>query len=246
MEVLLAVDDTDNLETKGTGHLAEAIARQVESRGWGKRTYITRHQLFVHPDVPYTSHNSSMCFTAEIGAEFLEPLISHAAAFLEKESAQGSDPGLCVAVVDRLDGAEDLVAFGRRAKQEVVRKAEAYELARRMGVHLSEHGGTGGGVIGALAGVGLRMSGNDGRVRGHLEIENVNGVATVRDIRAHPGVGSVLTLEGQALHDEEAVLLSGWKVKAVLQGGGPVLLVVPSDCGDAPWQTCSREILKAY
>jgi hypothetical protein len=246
MKVLLAVDDTDNLESIGTGHLAEAIAQEVEKNGWGKRSYITRHQLLVHPDVPYTSHNSSMCFTADIGGACLDLLIDHAARFLEKASAPGSDPGLCVAVADRLEESEELVAFGRRAKQTVVKKSEAQELARRLGIHLSEHGGTGGGMIGALAAVGLRLSGNDGRVRGHLQIDSVNGVARVRDICTHPDVGSVQTLQGEALHDDEAVLLSGWKVKAVLQGGGPVLLVVPTESEGPRWRTCSKEILKAY
>jgi len=246
MKVLLAVDDTDNLESIGTGHLAEAIAQEVEKNGWGKRSYISRHQLLVHPAVPYTSHNSSMCFTADIDSACLDLLIEHAARFLGEASAPGSDPGLCVAVAGRLEESEELVAFGQRAKQTVVKKGEAHALARRLGVHLSEHGGTGGGVIGALAAVGLRLSGNDGRVRGHLQIENVNGVATVRDICAHPGVGSVQTLEGEALRDEESVLLSGWKVKAVLQGGGPVLLVVPSESADARWRTCPKEILRAY
>jgi len=246
MKVLLAVDDTDNLESIGTGHLAEAIAQEVEKNGWGKRSYITRHQLLVHPDVPYTSHNSSMCFTADIDDSCLERLTSHAAGFLEKVSAPGSDPGLCVAVADRLESTDELVAFGQRAKKAVVEKREALELARRLGVHLSAHGGTGGGVIGALAAVGLRLSGNDGRLRGKLEIDNVNGVARVRDIRAHPCVGSVLTLDGEVLRDDEAVLLSGWKVKAVLQGGRPVLLVTSSESPGVPWQTCSREILRAY
>jgi hypothetical protein len=187
-----------------------------------------------------------MCFTADIDESCLDQLISHAAGFLEKVSAPGSDPGLCVAVADRLESTEELVAFGRRAKQAVLEKGDAYELARRLGVHLSEHGGTGGGVIGALAAVGLRMSGNDGRVRGKLDIESVNGVARVRDICAHPCVGSVLTLEGEVLRDEEVVLLSGWKTKAVLQGGRPVLLVTSSESTEAPWQTCSKEILRAY
>jgi hypothetical protein len=246
MKVLLAVDDTDNLESIGTGHLAEAIAQDVEKNGWGKRSYITRHQLFVHPSVPYTSHNSSMCFTADIDSACIDLLIDHAARFLEKASAPGSDPGLCVAVADRLEESEELVAFAQRTKQTVVKKGEAQALARRLGIHLSEHGGTGGGVIGALAAVGLRLSGNDGRVRGHLQIDSVNGVAKVRDICAHPDVGSVQTLEGETLREEEAVLLSGWKVKAVLQGGGPVLLVVPSESDGPRWRTCSKEILKAY
>ena len=127
-------------------------------------------------------------------------------------------------------------------------KRDAYELARRLGVHLSEHGGTGGGVIGALAAVGLRLSGNDGRLRGHLEIGNVdaNRVAIVRDLCAHPHVGSVRTLRGDVLRDDEAVLLSEWKVKAVMQGGTGVLLVTESGSGAAPWEMCPKAILRSF
>ncbi len=248
MRVLLAVDDTDNLESQGTGHLAEAIAQDVERNGWGTRSFITRHQLLVHPDVPYTSHNSSMCFTADIDEAQLERLTSHAAAFLERSSAPGSDPGLCVAVPERLERTDELVAFGERAKRVVLERGEAHDLARRLGIHLSAHGGTGGGVIGALAAIGLRLSGNDGRLRGHLQIGNVgvNGVATVRDLRAHPHVGSVRTLGGEVLRDDEAVLLSDWKVKAVMQGGRGVLLVTESSSDHARWETCSRAVLKAF
>lgn len=248
MRVLVAVDDTDNLETKGTGHLAEAIARDVERNGWGTRSYITRHQLLVHPDVPYTSHNSAMCFTADVDEARVADLTAHAAAFLERASAPGSDPGLCVAAAERLEANDELVAFGERAKRTVLAKDEAHDLARRLGIHLSEHGGTGGGVIGALAAVGLRLGGNDGRLRGHLEIGNVdgNGVVTVRDLRAHPCVGSVRTLEGEVLRDDEAVLLSDWKVKAVLRGGAGVLLVTASSSCAAPWQTAPRQVLKSF
>jgi hypothetical protein len=248
MRVLVAVDDTDNLETKGTGHLAEALAEHVERSGWGTRSYVTRHQLLVHPDVPYTSHNSSMCFAADVDEAHVEALTAHAAAFLERASAPGSDPGLCVALADRREGAGELVAFGERAKREVIEQGEAYDLARRLGIHLSAHGGTGGGVIGALAAAGLRLGGNDGRLRGRLEIENVDarGVTTVRDLRAHPHVDSVRTLGGDVLRDHEAVLLSDWKVKAVLRGGRGVLLVDRSPSPDVPWQTCSKAVLKAF
>ncbi len=248
MKVLVAVDDTDNLETKGTGHLAEAIAQEVERKGWGTRSCITRHQLLVHPDIPYTSHNSSMCFTADIEEKHLAQLTSHAAAFLESASARGSDPGLCVAAADHLDRTDELIAFGKRAKQAVLDEAEAHALARRLGLHLSAHGGTGGGVIGALAAVGLRLSGDDGRLRGHLDVATAGGkgVATVRDLRAHPYVDSVRTLGGRVLRDDEAVLLSDWKVKAVMQGGMGVLLVTESASGEAPWQTCPRAVLKAF
>jgi len=247
MRVLLAVDDTDNHETKGTGHLAEALAQDVERIGWGTRSCVTRHQLLVHPDVPYTSHNSAMCFTADLDEAHLADLTAHAAAFLARASAPGSDPGLCVAVLDRLDRAEALIGFGERAKRDVLEQGEALDLARRLGVHLSAHGGTGGGVIGALAAVGLRLGGNDGRVRGHLEFANVdaNGVVAVHDLRGHPHVDSVQTLAGGTLGDDETVQLSDWKVKPVMRGGRGVLLVTESS-GFAPWQTCPKALLKNF
>lgn len=246
MRVLLAVDDTDNLETKGTGHLAEAIAREVERSGWGTRSYVTRHQLLVHPDVPYTSHNSAMCFAAELEVDRVEEVTAHAAAFLARASAPGSDPGLCVAVADWLDRPAELVAFGERAKREIVEAEEAHALARRAGLHLSAHGGTGGGVIGALAAVGLRLGGHDGRLRGHLDLGRPGDVLAVRALLAHPHVAAVQTLAGEPLREDATVLLSDWKLKPVLRGGRGVLLVMPATSDRAPWETCPRDVLRSF
>ena len=34
---------------------------------------ISRHQLYVHPDIPYTSHNSSLCLDLDwLGGEITE------------------------------------------------------------------------------------------------------------------------------------------------------------------------------
>lgn len=56
MTLYLGIDDTDTRESRGTGRLARMIARELS------RSYpvmgVTRHQLFVHPSIPYTSHNS--------------------------------------------------------------------------------------------------------------------------------------------------------------------------------------------
>jgi hypothetical protein len=247
MRILISIDDTDNLESPGTGALASRIADDLEINGWGKSSFVTRHQLLVHPDIPYTSHNSAMCFAADIDGADLESIIHYAAAFLSRESAAGSDPGLCVAVVDRLKSPEPLIEFGRKAKQTVVTMAEAYSLAEALQVHLSEHGGSGQGVIGALAGAGLRLSGNDGRLKGRLDIADVDGWAAVSDICSHNDVDEVRSLNGPALKGPERVKL-GEKVKTVMLEGKSVLLVVPAD-GDADaitWQTCSRQQLKGY
>jgi hypothetical protein len=248
MNVLVGVDDTDNLETKGTGHLTEHIAQQIEANGWGRRSYITRHQLFVHPDVPYTSHNSAMCFASDLEPANVDAFILEAATILRRDSATGSDPGLCVAIADHVRDPAPLLEFGRRAKRAVVTQDEAYALARQLEIHLSGHGGTGGGVIGALAGVGLRMSGDDGRVRGGLDIAGAKGVATVGEILARTYVDEVRTLERETLRDGDPVRLVGEKIKAVLQDGMAVLLVIPveGECDGIRWQTCPKDLLKSY
>lgn len=247
MKIFVCIDDTDNLVSRGTGELASMLAEDVENYGWGTSSFITRHQLLVHPDVPYTSHNSSMCFSAEINDSCLDTLISHASGFLERESAEGSDPGLCVAVADRIGNRDALIDFGKKAKQLVVRQHEAYELAGHLNVHLSAHGGTGHGVIGALAGVGLRLSGNDGRMKGGLKIVGENSLTKVSEICAHPQVDVVRSLDGKILMEEELVII-GDKAKTVLLDGKSVLLVVPSEgeADVAPWRTCPRQLLKSY
>ncbi len=247
MKVYICIDDTDNLESRGTGHLASILGDEIEKRGWGKSSFITRHQLFVHPDVPYTSHNSAMCFVADINAPDIEPLISHASVFLERESAPGSDPGLCVALPDRLPAAGEIIDYGKRAKRQIITKAEAYALAEKHGIHLSEHGGTGGGVIGALAGVGLRFSGNDGRVKGKLVIRAEDGVVSAGEIMSHGYVDRVRSVSGAELGRDELVRL-GEKVKAVFLDSLSVLLVVPEKepVNGVRWQTIPRQELNEY
>lgn len=248
MRILVAIDDTDNIYIKrGTGHLAAMLVEELEEKGWGVCEPITRHQLFVHPDVPYTSHNSAMCFIADIDPGRLESVIEHASDFLVREQAVGSDPGLCVAVIDKLARPGWLIAFGYAAKQEVLTKDFAYGLAEELNIHLSEHGGTGQGVIGALAGVGLRLGGNDGRFRGKLHIKAENEIASVSEILAQSRIEIVKSIEsGYILRESELVRL-GETVKPVLLGGKSVLLVDPViSGGDAPWATISKSKVKCY
>lgn len=247
MQILLSIDDTDNLESPGTGALAAQIAADLENNGWGKSSFITRHQLLVHPDIPYTSHNSAMCFAATIHADNLERVITHSAGFLARESAPGSDPGLCVAVVDRLPEPEALTRFGQAAKKEVLTKDAAYEFARHSGIHLSEHGGTGQGVIGALAGAGLRLGGNDGRLKGQLNFSAPGSLVTVADLCRRDDIDEVRTFDGTTVAQQELVRI-GDKVKTVLLDGSSVLLVIATEWTDveARWQTCPRQLLKSY
>jgi hypothetical protein len=245
MRILLAIDDTDDLESRGTGEIASLMAEGIAENGWGTTALVTRHQLLVHPDIPYTSHNSAMCFAAELNEGCLPRVVSFAGEFLDHECAAGSDPGLCVAVLDAIGAAPGLVEFGQRAKLEVLSMAESYDLAKRLGVHLSAHGGTGQGIIGALAGVGLRLHGNDGRMKGALKFAGP-GPLTVADLLRHPEVQAVRAVTGEPVHPEDLVAL-GEKPKTVMREGLSVLLVsaVPEANG-ACWQTLHRKQLRGY
>lgn len=247
MKVLVSIDDTDNLDSIGTGDIAEMLAAAVEGNGWGKPSRVTRHQLFIHPDIPYTSHNSAMCFVVEMEKENVDALIKHCGRLLAQESAEGSDPGLCIAKVDELSDRDLLTKFGRKAKNMVLAKEDAYALAERLGVHLSEHGGTGQGIIGALAGAGLRLSGNDGRFKGKLAIEVPNNVATVADICNQVNIDSVRTLEGEELPADVRIKLED-KVKTVLLDNKCILMVCPNDDNSAgiQWQACPMKYLRDY
>ncbi len=249
MKVLVCVDDTDNLESMGTGKLSQIMAEKIEDKRWGSCSAVSRHQLFVHEDIPYTSHNSSMCFCIDFKAD-LKGLIDFGSGFLEERSATGSDPGFCVVPLDNgLDWGQ-LIHFGKRAKTEVLSKGLAYDLARDLGVHLSEHGGTGDGVVGALAGIGLRLSGNDGRFRGWCHFGAMGTISTVQTLCSESHVDGVQTVDGVDLDPATRILLGADKVKTMLSYNRRVVMVdrVASDeAGDGVrWRTLTKPEIKQY
>jgi len=247
MEILIAIDDTDNLDSKGTGELAEEIAVTIRKRGWGNTQGVTRHQLFIHKDIPYTSHNSSMCFRAEIKPEFFEEIKQFSQEYLRKESADGSDPGLCIVTIHELKNHEKLMEFGSNAKKQIITKKEAYDLAKELGIHLSEHGGTGQGIIGALAGAGLRLRGSDGRFKGGINLPKDKTSVQVKELKNYDNLNEVMSIDGQIINDEEYVLING-KIKTVLLNHRAVLFVQPAETEDegARWENCSKQYLRRF
>ena len=248
---LICIDDTDDIGTKGTGEIAEEIAAKLAPKSHmdgqqNVRRFVTRHQLFVHPDIPYTSHNSAMCFQVETDLDFNE-IKAICIAHLQQESAAASDPGLAI-----LDLASDydinrLIAFGQQSKIAVKTKEQAYKLAAELGVDLSEHGGTGQGVIGALAGLGLRLSGHDGRVKGQLTLDaEFDGSKSIQlsvaQVLAQTGLQMVISTCGEVLSHEQLLNLKG-KIKAVYIQHQFALLV-SNDSGE--WRNANQQQLKAY
>lgn len=252
MRLLIGIDDTDNLESRGTGYRARQLGRTL-SDGGNRVTGISRHQLLVDPRIPYTSHNSAACLTVETSPDQLEAVVDHTRAFLARESAAGSDAGLCVAPADQVP--DEVVTFGRQAKAAVVDLAGAHSLADRFALRLEGVTGTRIGAIGALAAVGLRASGDDGRVLWLDGLRELAGVWRVSNlIDALPGV-AVETLDGRAAARDDRVALGDW-VRPIIRGGRIVVLVEPDENNereqrgtdradqDIEWCVASRERIK--
>ena len=241
---LICIDDTDDIGTKGTGEIAEEIALLLTQTSGGKASFVTRHQLFVHPDIPYTSHNSAMCFALQSPLSQAE-IHRLAVAHLVAESAPKADPGIAILDVDSDYDVHALIDFGLSAKREVITKEAAYQLAEQLQIQLTEHGGTGQGVIGALAGLGLRLMGSDGRVKGQIklgQLEEVSLELTVAEILEQTGLDAVISTDKTRLAADEKVQLKG-KVKAVYLEHQFVLLVAKD--GEL-WRNAGKQALQDY
>ncbi len=245
---LISIDDTDNLDSPGSGTAAEHLAGAFQQRGLAECLGITRHQLFVNEHIPYTSGNSAMCFSGCSHADNLDEIILFSQQFLENQSASGSDPGLCVAVNDSRLNKKALIAFGRAAKHRILTKQSASDLARQVGVHLSEHGGTGGGIIGALAALGLRLHGGDGRFRGWHHLGKAGDITTPAKLRAHALIDAVVTDTGEKLDDDAPIIIAEDAIKTILQHGVQAVPVARiSAHGTAPaWTTLTKKAMKQF
>ena len=147
------------MRTVGTGKLARWFEKALPEgcRLWG----VVRQQLLVDPGIPYTSHNSSACAVVECAdPSCLKSLLEGAIKHIETYALPGSDPGLCV-VSDNDRCLPDLTHFGLACTNRIVTQRDALKAVN--GAHLSGHGGTNDGIIGAAAAVGLTAYGWSGR-----------------------------------------------------------------------------------
>ena len=240
MNTLIGIDDTDNLESRGTGYRARMLGLALEEAGLGWLRSVTRHQLLVHPDIRYTSHNSSACLAFD-GQAPIDAIEAFCVTFLKRESADGADAGLCVFPQESVD--PGVKSFGLRAKREVLSQPEAFDWAARSGARLSGLTGDGGGAIGALAAVGLRSTGEDGRFLWLPGLRELRGRTTVSDLWEQACIEVVQSVDGVPLAPQTLVELGDW-VRPVLRGGKAVLLlefsVETPDC----WGVAGRDVIK--
>ncbi len=217
MILYVGLDDTDNAESRGTGRLARQIASALAQDF--TLIGVTRHQLLVDPRVPYTSHNSSAAIRCTAPDETgLSEVTEYVRALMLADFQPGSDPGLCVTAGPVPAAVSE---FGRRAQREVVTQAEARTLAGTTGLALEGLGGTEGGVIGALAAVGLAATGEDGRYLLVGRTRDLSGLQPVQAVLA-AGISAVVTRDGRPI--AQGLVLSD-KLRPAQRHGEPVQFV---------------------
>ena len=237
MKYLLGIDDTDNLESRGTGHRVRELADWLSSNHLAESLGITRHQLLVDARIPYTSHNSSACLA--VHTERPEDVWKAARQFLLMTSAVGSDVGLCMTKWE--DITDEVQSFGRRAKLEVLTMAEAHETASRSKIRCEGLTGTGGGVIGALAGIGLHRAGNDGRFLWLPGLRDLKGKYPIEEILAKGHIERVCTVDDEELAAKNIVDVGEW-VRPILRNGKSTLYVEEQN---HEWHILSKDRIKS-
>ncbi len=225
--IYIGMDDTDNKTSRGTGRLARAVAATLAEKFQVRG--VTRHQFLVDPRIPYTSHNSSATIHVQTDdAVDLNTLADQVATLMLADFQAGSDPGLCIA----RDVPAEIVAFGQRAKIQVVTQTQAWEIAAQCGCILRGLGGTQDGVIGALAGVGLATTGADGRFVLVGRSREIEGVQSIPTILAHD-VDQVRALDGRVL--TEGMVDTNGKLRPAFREHQAILFVQPSADNPALW-----------
>ncbi len=205
---LIAIDDTDNEESIGTGRLARMLAAHLVEQGEVASPSITRHQLLVHPDIPYTSHNSSACIAAPGAADAGDALFESARDFLRAHRHEGANPGLCVARADAIPRA--LQALARRAQSEVLALAAFDVEVKPFDLRITSDGPTGQGRIGAVCGVALRSTGDDGRFIHLAGIRDLGGRCRVERILSETGVDRIVDEAGADLAPDAEIETRNW------------------------------------
>jgi hypothetical protein len=235
MRVYIGFDDTDTLESdRGTGKLARWFEKRLpagcRSRG------VVRQQLLVDQRIPYTSHNSSACAVVDCeDRSLVKPLIEGAIAHIEHYAIPGSDPGLCIAT--EMDPClADLMRFGFECTCNILTQADALRAVD--GSHLSGHGGTNDGIIGAAAAVGLTAHGWSGRFIEYGRLRDFPPVVSVRALAEAGMVMVSIDRNARVPACDDMIETSGW-LRPRLLGGKAVLLVNAK--GEHLWESIGKK-----
>lgn len=183
MYFLLGIDDTDSPPageatnaTQDTAALALSLGQKLDSLGLARLLNVSCHQLFLHPTIAYTTSNTACCLLLDSDAQKIREIDMTTRITLRSQSAAKANPGYALAAWNQFD--PEVVAWGKNAQFVELQRMDAINLAKRCGIGAAGISGSGAGVIGALAAIGLRYEGNDGVIYWMPGLDKLHGVHT--------------------------------------------------------------------
>ena len=239
MILYLGFDDTDDKDAPmGTGRLVREFIYSLpdEYQAIG----VVRHQFPRLDAIPYTSNNSSACAIIEMrDVDGLDVLRNLAVKHLQTCCAPGSDPGLCIAPRDAVDGS--LIEFGQTVTGRRVTQQDAVNQAKN--IELYGLGGTNDGIIGACAAVGLTKFGWCGRFIEFGALRKLGSSPLVRNLN-EAGI-QVVSVDRDPLVPQasDRVVNASW-LRPSLWAGKPVLQVRGVEPG--VWETAHTKRKKQH
>jgi hypothetical protein len=233
---LIGVDDTDSLKSPTTGELVRRLAGSLQVESLVEPRGVTRHQLLVKKQIPYTAHNSAVCMSVDTAD--MEGIWETVRDFLAFESERHSNVAVCISRWDAVG--REVMAWGRRAKEELLTLEQAQQLAAKSHVRSVALKGNGMGLIGALAALGLHREGDDGRFLWMPGLLDLQGSHSVAGIFEKTGIERVCTLDEVELPLAETVELGDW-TRPVLRHGQATLYVEEKKHG---WFVLDKEHVK--
>lgn len=242
VRLIIGIDDTDNLETRGTGHQARMLGHVLTQAGIFELQSVTRHQLLADPRIPFTSHNSSASITGICTGKISE-VISITKQFLIRESAFDSDAGMCVA--RETDVTESMISFGNKAKHEIVTMEEAFRVVKDTGVYLDAFLNTRIGLIGSLAAVGLRKEGNDGRLLWTRNLRETTGNFTIRELLSVVEIDQVVEKDHTMINPGKTICVGDWFRPVMVER--KITLIAEKTENNEPYdyRSASKEYIKS-
>lgn len=244
-QIFIGIDDTDNAESRGTGFHSRELAHLLETTGHAIVDGITRHQLFVDPAISYTSQNSSACIS--LLTDNIPLITGICETYLVENSAPGSDAGLCISPVAKV--ADTVIIWGNSAKDTILDMKGAISIAKDTGIYLRGFTGNHEGIIGALAAVGLRAGGNDGRFiwrKGRKELRELSpGIMSAEKLIEELELEAIASRNGQMPEPFDRVYINEW-VRPILKNHKAVLIAdKTNNTNEYEWKLTSKEIIRS-
>jgi hypothetical protein len=231
---LLGIDDTDSPGSASTSDLALALGQHYESLGLATLINLSCHALFDNPSFVGICNNRAVCLVLDAEPQHARDLELGCREFLRRESAPGANPGFALATWTQFD--PEVVVWGKTARFTLLDRQDALAIGRHAGLSISGLAGSGCGVIGALAAVGLRFEGSDGWIEWMPGLDALNGVYTSVTLANAVRFDRVETENGKRPALDDRILINARPRPEIRNGNITLLLTAAKRGSDHHWE----------